>query len=283
MRGPHAFFLRSDQSLPIALEQLSLRNGRAEALLRLDWIRKSDVIPGERWQVRIGERDLPAYLYTPTGAAPERGWPCVIWLHGLSNGFSPRWHPYAQYFARAGFAFVALNYSGSPGRPWLDSDPGALLARQVDEMRGFRQLLSARKEIDAARLFLVGVSAGTRILQEVLRSDPRLYAGAVEYSPIPNPAWGTPQAHLPPMLVFIGENDRYLRPSTRLAEIESQRSSGSRVEVVRFGNEGHDLRGLAAGARQLQETVRFLRDVDAERESPATTEANSANSAKKRR
>ena len=259
-----AFFFRSDAETPVALEELSLQTGHTEQLLRLDPIEASEVIPAERWQVRVGERGLPAYVYVPRGTPPRRGWPCVIWLHGASSGFSPRWHSYAQYFAQSGFVFGALNFSGSPGLPWLDSSRELLAARQVEEVERLRELLAARQEIDSGRIFLIGVSAGTRPLQDALRAKPSAYAGAVEYSPIAGSAWQTPRPDLPPILVFIGDNDPYLNLEARLAQIERQQRLGSRVEVVRYRDEGHDLRGLSAGARQLAESVRFLRSIGKE-------------------
>lgn len=259
-----AFFFRSDAQVPIALEQLSLRTGSTEQLLRLDAIQPSEVIPAERLQVPVGEQVLPAYLYVPRRSAPRRGWPCVIWLHGSSSGFSPRWHIYAQYFAQSGFVFVALNFSGSPGLAWQDASPDTLAARQVQELEGLRELLAAREDIDSGRMFLIGVSAGTRVLQDALRSKPDAYAGAVEYSPSADSGWQTPRSDLPPILVFIGDNDSYVNLEARLAQIERQQRLGSRVEVVRYRDEGHDLRGLSATARQLAETVRFLRSIGEE-------------------
>ena len=147
------FFLRSDQTAPIALERLDLIDGRAEQLLRIDQLDASDVITAERWPVTVGERQLRSYVYSPRGAVPQGGWPCVIWLHGVSNEFSPRWHPYAQYFAHAGFVFAAFNFSEGSGLESSPAERDALHRRQVEEVRQFRRLLATRKDIDSARVF----------------------------------------------------------------------------------------------------------------------------------
>jgi dipeptidyl aminopeptidase/acylaminoacyl peptidase len=259
-----AFFFRSDETLPIALERLPLDGGSAEQLLRIDSIRETDAIRAQRWRLSLGDREIPVYAYAPPGPAPERGWPCVIWLHGSSSGFSPRWHPYAQYFAHAGFYFVALNFSGSPGLPWLNLDPHALDRLQLEEARRVREAVGEHHkigEIDSQRVFLVGVSLGTRILQDALRQSPTDYAGAIEYSPLPHVAWEKPFGGLPPLLEFLSDNDPGLDVAARLDQIERQRQLGSLIDVVRFRDEGHDLRALSAVAEQLEESVRFLRRI----------------------
>ena len=241
------FYVLADATTPAAIERLALADGTRRTLLRLDALASGEAVLPERWTIDGGAGPRRAYVYLPPAAAAA---PAVIWLHGGSDAFSPRWHPYAQYLAHAGFVFAALNYT--------EARPDGSAAAAVAEVQLLRARLAALPAVDGARVALVGVSSGTRVLQRALRQAPRTFAGAVEYAPIPDPIWATPAPDLPPLLVFLAENDPFLDGTDRLRALARQRDAGTRVEHVLLAGEGHDLRRVESIAARLEATRAFL-------------------------
>lgn len=189
------------------------------------------------------------YLYQPAGAP---GAPVVIWLHGSSSSFSPRWHKYAQYFSNAGFAFAALNFSGSTGVPQPDLDPGALRQVQTEQVRMLVEQIRAREAYRDSPVIALGVSYGTLLADSTLGRYPGLFDAVIEYSPVRVPV--NIPARLP-HLVFVGEHDAY-------ADIDSMRAAFSgplpHQSLRIFRGEGHDLRHQGHITERLEATVAFI-------------------------
>lgn len=254
--GDAAYYLRSDPFTPISLERIAVAEPTPRRLLEIADPEPEATIAARRIDLAVADREVRAWLYgSPSDAvAPQ---PAVLWLHGAGAEFSPRWHPYAQALARAGLVFVALNVSDEEALD--DADASARLAAQALEVEALRRRLVDEAVLDRRRIALAGVSRGTRIAHEVLARNAGAYAAVVEIAPAPSPAWRSPRANLPPTLVFLGEQDPFVDAGTRAAEIEAQGRTGTDVRVIRFTDEGHDLRSPANLVVQLTETVSFLR------------------------
>lgn len=242
--GLGLLFAAADATTPASLYRIAPGAGRARQLLRFDAIPADSVIVPQRRVIDPAE-DVVSYRYR---ARDPRRNAVVLWLHGGSNRFSPRWHPYAQYFAAAGFEFLALNYREPWPRRAADHQAQAEdVARRVEALR--------REGFD--RIFLAGVSTGTQIIQAYVRADLDEVDGIIEYSPVDNDGWRQPRL-LPPLLSFTGANDPLLDHAARLDAIRRHREAGSAIDWIVYDDEGHDLRGRDVIAHRMLRTLTFL-------------------------
>jgi O-antigen ligase/dienelactone hydrolase len=240
-------FVAATDTIPAALFRLPDDSNRAEPILRLDWIAPDSVIPHER-VVLNQSLDVTAYRFRPA----QRGDAAIVWLHGGSSRFSPRWHSYAQFFAATGYEFVALNY-----RP-VD---GGGEERHVGAAEDLRDLVRSLRKEGYRRVYLIGVSTGTQIVQTYLGRDFDPVDGIVEYSPVNNPRWDEPRL-LPPLISFTGANDPLIDHQRREAQHAAHRALGSTIEWVVYDGEGHDLRGQRVIEHHMARTWQFLTALD---------------------
>ncbi len=249
--GPSLAYAYGGASVPVRVERLDVRTGVRRPLVRVEDFEDEEIVLHETVAVSGLRTEARAHLYPPPGV-PGAPRPAILWLAGGAGEFSPRWHPYAQAFARAGFVFAAP--SEVTETPTEDA-----LRRRALEALATRDLLASRPDVDEDRVFAIAVSSGTRVLADVLARRPDAFAAAVEYSPIPSEAWSRPRPGLPPFLIFLPENDPHLDVSRRIRAMEAQRRAGTVVDWTVLPGEGHDLRGGRSIRRRMDETLDFLR------------------------
>lgn len=249
--GPALAYAYGGATVPIRIERLDVRTGVRRPLVRVEDFEDEEIVRHETVAVPGVRPAARAHVYPPPGM-PGAPRPAILWLAGGAGEFSPRWHPYAQAFARAGFVFAAP--SDVTETPTKDA-----FRRRALEALATRDLLAARADVDEDRVFAIAVSSGTRVLGEVLARRPDAFAAAVEYSPIPSGAWSRPRPGLPPFLIFLPENDPRLDVSRRIRALEAQRRAGTVVDWTVLPGEGHDLRARRSIRRRMDETLEFLR------------------------
>ena len=254
---PQLAYAYGGPTAPIRLEALDLTSDVRRTIVRVEDFTEEEIAVHEIVRVGPPGAEVSAYVYEPS-MIPAGGAPLVLWLHGASAEFSPRWHVYAQALTQAGFVFAAIN-AGADARG----------LRAASEVRATRALelvdsLRDRSEVDGDRVFAIGVSAGTRVAEAILERRPGLLAGVVSYSPVPSREWAEPRAGLPPHLVFLPENDGGIDLDKWTTELDVQRRSGTRVEWTILRREGHDLRSIASIRERLDVTRNFLREIGAE-------------------
>ncbi len=242
-------FVAATETIPASIYRIPANQPQAEPLLRLDWIAPHTVTPVRR-EVIDASRDVVAYYYSNADAESPQA--AVVWLHGGSSRFSPRWHMYAQYFTNAGYDFIALNYSEEWSAP--GASPASSMIQQATETEA---LIRKLRGDGYESVFLLGVSKGTRILQEVLRRNFETVDAAIEYAPVNDSHWSEPQK-LAPMITFTGHNDPLLDHRQRQRDIERHRALGSEIEWVVFRGEGHDLRGRRSIEARMIGSREFL-------------------------
>ena len=119
---------------------------------------------------------------------------------------------YAERFTRAGFATLTLDHRGfgqSGGRPTHEDSQGKL-----SDLRAAIGLLSARPEVDAARLGLVGICLGGGYAVRAAAADPRVRLAVGIAGAYNSPAWFAEQMGLPSyrsaLASFVDRYDEYL-------------------------------------------------------------------------
>jgi uncharacterized protein len=135
-----------------------------------------------RRTVRIrtaSDDEIDAWLYLPVGEGPH---PAVVMAHGIGAIKAGGLAPFAERFARAGFAAVVFDY-----RQWGDSDgqPREELSfpRQLEDYRIMIGWAAAQPCLDARRIFAWGTSFAGMYIVELAATDARLVA-AIAQSPL---------------------------------------------------------------------------------------------------
>jgi dipeptidyl aminopeptidase/acylaminoacyl peptidase/O-antigen ligase len=253
--GPTLVFLHSGVTAPLSLNRLNLDTNHQKTI-RFDSLTKKEIVLPERKILLSHERPIPVYIYKPLGFVRDDKYPCIIWLHGASDAFSPRWHTYAQFFAHSGYFFVAVNYrealSGSQRQTKQKE-----LDLQKDAVNTALRYLNLQKQVDKTKIFLLGVSQGTLLARYITRSNMFNFAGVIEYSPATMSQSDALSAY--PRLIVWGKNDPH-----RLRSISTVKNNYINPKyntvVITLGDEGHDLRFQSNIISQLKHTLLFLGD-----------------------
>ena len=129
-----------------------------------------------------GQR-VPALLFQPANPAADTGpIPCIIILHGL-GGSKEFMAGYALAMAKFGYASLVIDEYGQGERGPLKTVPGqeagqlgrTVAQTAVDVRRGI-DYLETRREIDAKRIGLAGVSLGAIVGTVAAGVEPRIKA-----------------------------------------------------------------------------------------------------------
>lgn len=135
-------------------------------------------------RIRFGA-GLAADLYLPAGTREDARLPAMIWLHGWSHPLGYMWvyrrdlHPILA-LVKAGYAVLAYDQCGFGSRmgeagPFYDRYPGqSLLGRMVEDVRAAVDRLQDERQIDGARVGVVGYSVGGTVALHAAALDPRI-------------------------------------------------------------------------------------------------------------
>lgn len=235
---------------------------------------------------------VPAFVYRPTGAAPEARLPVIIDIHGGPEAQSrPGWNPGAQYFADVLGAVVILpNVRGSDGygTRYLNLDNAERREDAVKDIGALLDWIAGQPGLDVERVAVYGQSYGGYMSLAVMThySD-RLVGGVnrygisdfvsflrnteayrrdnrrAEYGDERDPAMRAvferiaPLANVRritrPMLVMQGANDPRVPQSESDQIVRELRANGVDTSYVLFADEGHGF--LKKGNNDLRREV----------------------------
>ena len=106
------------------------------------------------------------YVVKPTMFDARKRYPIAFFVHGgpqvsYGNAWSYRWNP--QTYAGAGYAFIAIDYHGSPGysQAFTDSISGDWGGKPLEDLqKGYAAALEKYPWLDAGRACALGASYG---------------------------------------------------------------------------------------------------------------------------
>ena len=243
---------------------------------------------------------VPAFVYRPTGIAPDEKTPVVIDIHGGPESQTrPQWNPIAQQIANTLDATVILpNVRGSDGygKAYLNLDNGPKREDSVKDIGALLDWIGKQPNLDSSRVAVYGQSYGGYMSLAVMThySD-RLVGGGerygisdfitflnnteayrrdnrrAEYGDERDPAMRAifqrinPLANVAkigkPMLVMQGANDPRVPRSESEQIVAGLRARGIPAWYVLFADEGHGfLKKPNNDLRREVETV-FLREL----------------------
>lgn len=223
-------------------------------------------------------REIPAYLFRPSGAAADHKVPVLIDIHGgPESQYRPVFNGMDQYFCQElGIAVIHPNVRGSAGygRSYLLLDNGNHREDSVRDIGALLDWIATQPELDASRVAVMGGSyGGYMVLASLVNFGERLRAGIdivgiasfrsflkntsayrqdlrrVEYGDERDPAMQQYFERIDPLanasrirsalLVAHGRNDPRV-PFSEAEQIVSRvRSTGRNVWTVYADNEGH--------------------------------------------
>jgi acetyl esterase/lipase len=240
-------------------------------------------VPGmDQVRVRrdVAYRKEPALkmdLYLPRDAAPARGWPVVVLVHGgpVPAAWGPKewgvFRSYGELLAASGMAAVTFNHrlSAPSDYPRAADDVAALIAHVRAEARGY--------EIDPERMAVWAFSGGGPLFASVLAGRPPYLRAAVSYYAFLGPTEGSPpeprlsgleqvragSAPLPGLLIArAGRDDPALNASID-AFVTAALASGATLDLLNHpgGRHAFDIVDDDDRSRAvIRRTVAFLRE-----------------------
>jgi acetyl esterase/lipase len=126
--------------------------------------------------------ELPLDFFAPAGAGKSRTAPCVIVVHGggWNGGDRGQLASFNHWLARRGYAVAAISYRLAPQHRWPAQREDVLAAI------AFLKTNASTLGIDAARLVLLGRSAGAQIAAVVAYTarDPAIRGLVDLYGPV---------------------------------------------------------------------------------------------------
>src|ERR1051326_7316757 len=161
-----------------------------------------------RYATEAKKHEGRSFIRAPQGTPPARGWPIVIFLHGMGDR-ADAYVPNAESASEQGYAGIAVS---APVVQW--ENQYAWPSEKVETTHAYLQKVldgyRERKDLDRSRVFLVGFSQGAVHAAGLLAQHSRDYSGAIILSPGGPP--GIPQtlektASARPLCAIHGEKE----------------------------------------------------------------------------
>ncbi len=132
---------------------------------------------------------VPAFIYKPRQVPEGKRLPIIIYLHGgPASQYRLRFDPIAQYFAHAGYGYVAPNVRGSSGygTQYMALDDREKRRDAIKDLVSLRAYLASLPWVDADRMVVAGGSYGGFMVYAALAFYPDLWAAGIVEAGIAN-------------------------------------------------------------------------------------------------
>jgi dipeptidyl aminopeptidase/acylaminoacyl peptidase len=133
------------------------------------------------YRSRIGDLDIPAYVYQPLEKRGERGHPAMVWVHGGVHGnWGAGLWPFIREAVERGYVIIAPDYRGSTGYGEEFHEAIDYGGYEIDDViTAYDWLVENLPHVDPDRVGIMGWSHGGYITSlAVSREDHPFQAGA---------------------------------------------------------------------------------------------------------
>jgi len=140
------------------------------------------------YRSKVGDLDIPAYLWQPLSRRGPRGHAAMIWVHGGVHGnVDLGFFPFVREAIERGYVIIAPEYRGSTGYGAAFHNAIDYGGYEVDDvMTAYDWLVTNLPHVDPDRVGIMGWSHGGFItLHSVLR-DQHPFKGAAAMVPVTN-------------------------------------------------------------------------------------------------
>jgi len=140
------------------------------------------------YRSRVGDLDIPAFLFQPLTLGSARSAPGLVWVHENIRGhLYEHFIPFIRDATARGYIVIAPEYRGSIGygRAFYDAiDYGGA---EVDDVVTAARVVTERcSAVDPARIGIIGWSHGGLIALLAILRNPRDFAAAAAIVPVSN-------------------------------------------------------------------------------------------------
>jgi len=241
--------------------------------------------------------EIPAILYTPHGASPEKKLPAIVRVHGGPGGQARMpYNPSVQYLVNHGYVVLDVNNRGSSGygKTFFVADDGKHGREPLWDCVEAKKYLKSLGYVDETKIGIMGGSYGGYMVLAALAFKPEEFGAGVDIFGVSNwvrtlqsipPYWeaqrkslykeiGDPdkQADMlkeisplfhadkiaKPLIVLQGANDpRVIKPESDEI-VDAIKKKNGVVEYVVFDNEGHGFTKKANEIRAYKAILDFL-------------------------
>ena len=127
-------------------------------------------------------RKIPAYVFTPPGASPQKPAPVLIKIHGGPEGqYRPYFNSVDQFYVlELGMAVIQPNVRGSSGygKTYVALDNALLREDSVKDIGALLDWIATQPQLDKSRVFVMGGSyGGYMTLASLVHYSDRLRGG----------------------------------------------------------------------------------------------------------
>ena len=133
------------------------------------------------YRSRIGDMDIPAYVFQPLEKRGTHGHAAMIWVHGGVHGnWTENYWPFVREAVERGYVVIAPEYRGSTGYGAEHHNAIDYGGYEIDDvMTAYDWLVENLPHVDPARVGMMGWSHGGYItLLSLAREDHPFQAGA---------------------------------------------------------------------------------------------------------
>ena len=140
------------------------------------------------YRSRLGDLDIPAFVFQPLNSAPARTTPALVWVHEDIRGHLYEHHiPYIREAVARGFIVIAPEYRGSIGYGKTFYDAIDYGGAEVDDVVTAVSVLRTRyTSVDPARIGIIGWSHGGLISLLAVFRNPSSFRAAAAIVPVAN-------------------------------------------------------------------------------------------------
>lgn len=203
----------------------------------------SKIITPIRGTAKTKAGGLPYILVPPRDFDRQKKYPLLI--DGPTEG---RWKEHPQFLANAGIYYLAVNRRGL-----ASSDDLSGAARDIVSVYDY---VVQNPNIDPDRIFIVGFSASTGIVTELVEKRPELWQGAIFNNPAALPKFSQGANKYPRILISMGDTERFV---LRVEDFRLEAAANCvMVKTVYHSNAGHVFRNTTLARERDRLMAEFI-------------------------
>lgn len=187
------------------------------------------------YRSRLGDLNIPAFVFEPLAAAAPRTRPALVWVHENIRGhLYEHYIPYVREATSRGFVVIAPEYRGSIGYGKAFYDAIDYGGAEVDDVVTATTVLGAKfPQVDPSRIGIIGWSHGGMIALLAVGREPLAFKAAAAIVPVSNLfqrlAWKGDRQRL-----AFDPNNRFGGPPAERQEVYKERSPLFQVDKLRI-------------------------------------------------
>ena len=140
------------------------------------------------YRSRLGDLDVPAFVFQPLAAGAPRSRPALVWVHENIRGhLYEHYIPYIREATTRGYVVIAPEYRGSVGYGQAFYDAIDYGGAEVDDVVTAASVLGTRyPQVDPSRIGIIGWSHGGMIALLAVLREPLALKAAAAIVPVSN-------------------------------------------------------------------------------------------------